>query len=99
MSNLPLNGINLHRGCLTMCEACSPPRVPVYHGRSIILEAPPPCKCPCPSFKWAANGKRCDLCGHVLRILVEGLGENDWDFPLWLDAESKQPVRLDEVKD
>lgn len=79
-----------------MCEACRPPKVAHYEGTAMIL-TPIKCTCPCPVTDYQTDGtKRCRKCDHLITILVEGLDENEYDYPTFLI--DGQPVRLDEVK-
>ena len=80
-----------------MCEACSPPREPVFVGKSIMLQPPEPCLCSCLEFTYQPDGKRCMKCNHLVKITVEGVDDSEWDRPLWIDPETKHPVLLTEA--
>ena len=55
------------------------------------------CACNCPVTEYQLDGtKRCRKCDHLVTILVEGLDEDEYDYPAFLI--DGQPVRLDEVE-
>ena len=78
----------------TFCEACSPPRIPRYEGRTLLLESVV-CNCNCPDTIFEPRGPRCPQCDHLVKIqLTEA-----WRDPfLWIDPKTHGPVRLDEIK-
>ena len=76
------------------CEACSPPRMPRYEGRKLLLE-PVECNCKCPDTVFESRGPRCPRCDHLVKIELT----DRWDDPfLWIDPKTHGPVRLDEIK-
>lgn len=78
----------------TFCEACSPPRIPRYEGRNLVLERVD-CNCRCPDTIFEPLGPRCPRCDHPVKIELT----DDWKDPfLWIDPKTHGPVNLDQVK-
>jgi hypothetical protein len=77
----------------TFCEACSPPRIPRFEGRNLLLEKVA-CNCKCSETIFESRGPRCPRCDHPVKIELT----DKWDDPfLWLDPKTHNPIRLDEV--
>lgn len=58
------------------CEACSPPRIPRYEGRKLVLEHVN-CECQCPDTVFEPRGPRCPQCDHHVKIELT----DDWEDP------------------
>gem|GEM_PF-2286480 len=76
-----------------MCEACSPPRIPHYEGRTLILERAK-CSCVCPNTVFESKGPRCPRCSHLVKIELT----DNWEDPeLWINPRTRNTVKVDEI--